>query len=201
MPIIPNKKPDPPKETTGIINKPKPTGPVYPGPRKPPILLYILFGVVMLSIAVLTTYLSVFNQPVEEVSTERQIIERINQSVRIYSLIQLVSKKMEHNQNSLSLAEKMEDNVMIDTMRLSLAKNLSDLAKHNQNLAHSLAELHKDYSLNQQFVRSIFKQFIEESDKEYKVGRIEAIQEIMALLNQVPEAENALTFFESVLKN
>lgn len=124
---------------------------------------------------------------------------QIDRLVRIAGLADLTSKKIEQNRNALESAASRQDDVIADTMKLALARNLKDLKEYRAAQVSQLTELHAYYLQDPKRVEEQFRARLKISDDMFKLGNAEVIQQSLTLLAAVPEGTDAATIFNEQL--
>lgn len=134
-----------------------------------------------------------------QVSSENIALD-VDRLIRIDSVVALLEKKIEQNQTSLALSEKLGDKVLVDTMRLALAQNLIDLEKHQDNFIDVLVGLQSAFHSNSESVVSALREQLKSGSDNYKLGRVDTINKTLALIESVPEDKSALKYFNEKVK-
>lgn len=124
----------------------------------------------------------------------------VDRLIRIDSVVALLEKKIEQNQFSLQRSEKLGDKVLVDTMRLALAQNLMDLEKHQDNFIDVLVGLQSDFHSNSESVVSALRAQLKSGSDNYKLGRVDTINKVLALIESVPDDKSALEYFNEKVK-
>ncbi len=124
----------------------------------------------------------------------------VDRLVRIDSVVSLLEKKIEHNQNSLQRSESLGDKVLIDTMRLALAQNLIDLEKHQDSYIAALVDLQAVYQTDSDSVVAVLKEQLKSNSDSYKQGRVSAISDAIELMESVPEDKTPFKYFGEKIK-
>jgi len=202
----------PPEEVTGIISRPRTkveehniTGDnglnALPkqGTPFPRWLTWTLLS--LLAIGLITAVLSLlpsFN--FGNKATTDNITLDVDRLIRIDSVIALLEQRIEHNQVTLQRSEKSGDKVLIDTIRLALAKNLIDLENHQNSYIHVLESLQHAYSANSKKVVSTLREHLKSSTDSYKTGRVSAINEALDLIASVPDDQSPTEYFTVKVK-
>lgn len=124
----------------------------------------------------------------------------VERMMRIGGLMELIEKKIIQTGISLKKSEKIGDKVLIDTMRLNLARNINDLVQYQQEFVVGLAKLHEWHLQNPKYMAKLFKTLLKSSHDVYKVGRAKTITKIQKLLQAVPAGSTATDFFSKEIK-
>ena len=123
----------------------------------------------------------------KQVELDRERVEvTFERAVRIHSLVQLIDKRIDNSATTLAAAEERNDEVLVDTLRLTLAQNLSDREEHLAKYVSSILELNEMYLSDKEQFTAVVKNYVNEAEQEYKVGRIEAAGEILPILQNAP---------------
>lgn len=205
-------KVDPPEEVSGIISRPQVMVEEnnFSEDREPDldpkqkssfikwfkwVLLIVAFvGIIAVAIPLLPSISSGDKVASEDIALD------IDRLIRIDSVVALLEKRIEHNQETLQQSEKLGDKVLIDTMRLALAKNLIDLEEHQDSYIQVLESLQRAYKVNSNSVVSELKEHLKSSADSYKLGRVGVINEAMNLITSVPEDQSPLEYFSEKVK-
>ena len=110
----------------------------------------------------------------------------IERAFRTKGLISLLERKIGQNERALSQASKSNDQVISDTMRLALAKNLEDLDKHQKAYIETLVALDEAHAADADRLKAALKETLAAKDSSYKVGQAETIREIVDVLENKP---------------
>lgn len=165
-------------------------------------LAYVGVGVVVLLLVVTgTMYVPDMMNTTTKPQVDPKVVSlEVERMVRIGGLMSLLEKKIAHTEVSLKKSEKLGDKVLIDTMRLGLARNLEDLNKHREEFIAGLIKLHSFYVSNPEMITSFMKKSLKESEDIYKAGNVKTITAILQLLENVPEKSKPVDYFREVLK-
>jgi hypothetical protein len=124
----------------------------------------------------------------------------IERMVRIGGLMDLLEKKISQAEIAIDKAKKLDDQVLIDTMRLGLARNLEDLNKHQDEFIAGLIKLHDVHNQDPDALASLLKSSLKKSEDVYKVGNVETVKNIMTLIKSVPENTIPADYFMQKVK-
>ncbi len=120
----------------------------------------------------------------------------LERMTKIGGLIDLLEKKIVRTEESLKRAAKLKDDVLINTMRLVLAKNLENLNQHQEAFVEGMMQVHQWYTKNPDLVTRLLKQQVKKSQDVYKTGNIKTIDKIITLIKSVPEEKESLEYFK-----
>lgn len=131
---------------------------------------------------------------------KESVVLEVERLIRISSVISLLEKKIEQNRNALAQAEKIKDTVLIETMRLSLSQNLIDIEEHQNNYIDTILSLDRAYRSDKDGVVDAIKDQIKSGEDSYKMGRVDAINKAIRLIESAQNEKPAKDFFINAVK-
>lgn len=203
-----------PEKTEGIINTSPPPMPPGPGentnndnqssagvgfPLKYIVSVVVVIGVVAALYFAFTKFDGSLSPSPSHLDHAVVSLE-IERMMRIGGIMDLLKKKIAQTEISLKKSEKIGDMVLIDTMRLGLARNLNDLVKHQGEFIAGLVILHQFYAQNPDGMVKLLKELLKTSKDAYKVGNSKTVNNIRELIRSVPEETLPYDYFKRKIK-
>ncbi len=200
------------KPTQGIIGG----GTKIAGPPPPPIpggknktginwkklttLIIIAVGLVAAGL-VYKFYTPGAGKPGPGVIDEQSLSLELDRVLRIGGLIALTEDKILNLENALRKAEELNDEVVINSIRLGLSKNLDALSVYQEDFIKKLTTVSSTYDQDSKVVNALLKIKAKESGDLYKTGNIKTIETIIALLTNRPENTSSEDYFRKEIKD
>ncbi|XOV78085.1 MAG: hypothetical protein ACFHVJ_14190 [Aestuariibacter sp.] len=136
----------------------------------------------------------------QKIAFDKEKVElTFDRAVRIYSLIELLNKRIDNSATTLEVAEQRNDDVLTNTLRVTLQQNISDRAEHLQKYADALLELNSLYLTENAIFEKVIKDYIDAAEEQYKVGRIQAAGHLLPILQSIPSEMEAKTHIEKAI--
>lgn len=213
MPIInnPQNEDKAPEKSNGIISSPSstalpqsptpPSSPADPGASSAWLKYTIISIFLLLLISIVYFVVPKITTSIGSNSIKPLISLEVQRMVRIGGLIDLLEKKIIQTKGSLEQAEKLKDQIIIDTLRLQLSRNLNDLNNHQEEFIAGLVNLYQFHQKEPEEVIGYFKQVLKDNKDVYKLGNAKTITRIQGLILSVKDGIEPTEYFRKLIKS
>lgn len=168
--------------------------------RSGPVFGLAVAVTVILALAVAAYYLVAndISLSLDQGISDAELSRQLDTVVSSARLLELSQRKANQDQVALKHAQERDDEVLIDTFRLSLEKSTQDQRAYQRVWAEALVVLHKEWQLRRQRIEAAFVNRLETLD-EAQVGSREALQKSLSWIQSVPQESTPADYFTAQL--
>lgn len=170
------------------------------GQRSGPVLGLAVAITTILALAVAAYYLVAndISLSLDQGISDAELSRQLDTVVSSARLLELSQRKANQDQVALKHAQERDDEVLIDTFRLSLEKSSQDQRAYQRVWAEALVVLHDEWQLRRQRIEAAFVNRLETLD-EAQVGSREALQKSLSWIQSVPQESTPADYFTAQL--